>query len=286
MGSGLVKEISGHGSRISLLKEDRLTDVESSQKSKSSKSIVGRHISAVQTYLGAYSTFTSDELTMARHYFCTESWKTITGVFHQYPDGKLVNGVDVFCMRFINNLEKNDITEDRAIFNAFQPRSGSRNVNRAAILRRMVKYLLSIRFENKEQKLKLRALGRSHARIKIERPQMEVFSESLLETLMNFPGLRISSDVVGAWASLLRFAIDQMCFDKIIFRDHITLDSAIVAQEPAPVYEKLQEFKFSTDGELSSIKTQPGGQEYMETCDSVDEDAVGDFGTISGTVSD
>jgi hypothetical protein len=83
--------------------------------------------------------------------------------------------------------------------------------------------MLSIRYENRNVKQNLRSMGRTHARLKIERPEFNVFCLSFIETLIMFPGVKLATAMIEAWSSLLKFTVDQMCFDKIVFRDHYTL---------------------------------------------------------------
>jgi hypothetical protein len=210
MGSGLVTEAT---------RPAAATQVE---RNHSLQPLICHHLSVFSRYLLA-SASSSHEQSEERHLLCFDSWRLINEVYHELSDGQLINGVDLFCKMFVSLLHKNDLSEDGVIVHAFRPHRGSHNYNRAIILRRIVKYLLSILHEDMGTKQQLRALGRTHARIKVDRPEFDVFTLSFLETWILFPGVAITSDIVDAWASLLKFAVDQMCFDKIIFKDHITL---------------------------------------------------------------
>lgn len=137
------------------------------------------------------------------------------------------DGLEVFCEIFLSHLATIDTSN--SVINAFRPRRrGSRNISRTLLLGSVVRFLLSIDSESRGVKQKLRALGRAHARINIWQSEFDLFCAAFLETLLFFPAARATSEVFEAWASLLRFAIDQMCFDRINFKDHCTLQGAAV----------------------------------------------------------
>jgi hypothetical protein len=173
-------------------------------------------------YLGL-STATSDEISEERQMLCRKTWKLIGSTCHHYPHCSSLRGVDLFCKMFLSTLNCNDCSDDGRIFNAFRPRNGSPHTTSASLLRRVVRYMLSIRYENRNVKQNLRSMGRTHARLKIERPEFNVFCLSFIETLIMFPGVKLATAMIEAWSSLLKFTVDQMCFDKIVFRDHYTL---------------------------------------------------------------
>jgi hemoglobin-like flavoprotein len=276
MGSGLVKEASAVYSPDCWVRQNKLIAGHSSHEP-----FICKQLSFFREFLTA-SVALNDEQSEDRHLICLESWKMVSSTKHRNSDGRLVHGTDLFCSMFLSSLHANDHTEDGAIIGAFRPHHGSRNHNSSIMLRRIVRYLLSIRHENRNAKHNLRALGRTHARIKIERPEYEVFNVSFMETMILFPGVMMSSDIVEAWSSLLRFAVDQMCFDKIVFRDHITLPCPESPHKPLCTIIELENSTCSTDSEPMFQKASQCDVCSVDTCDSIaDGDAAHDLRVIS-----
>jgi hemoglobin-like flavoprotein len=221
MGSGLIT-----GAKVASAKNSYADDDELHQRNMRSvavvrKSPLNKHLSWVSKVLGI-SVATTEEKCELRQAVCVGSWKRMCNTLHRYSDGQMLRGVDLFCKMLLSNLSINDSSEDKYIANSMKPRPGSHNYNSAAVIRRIMKYILTVH-ESRIAKTNLRALGRTHARIKIGRKEFEVFAVSFIETLILFPGVDVTSEIIEAWASLLKFVIDQMCFDTIIFKDHCTL---------------------------------------------------------------
>jgi hemoglobin-like flavoprotein len=222
MGSGLITGAKVSSSKSSYSDDDELHQQNARSVALVRKSPLNKHLSWISKVLGV-SSVTTEEKCELRQVVCVGSWKRMCNTLHRYSDGQMLRGVDLFCKMLLSNLSINDSSEDKYIANSMKPRPGSHNYNSAAVIRRIMKYILTVRHESRVAKTNLRALGRTHARIKIGRKEFEVFAVSFIETLILFPGVDVTSEIIEAWASLLKFVIDQMCFDTIIFKDHCTL---------------------------------------------------------------
>jgi hemoglobin-like flavoprotein len=278
MGSGLVTEAKVAPASAAQPEENKQVVAKSSQKP-----FISRQLSFFSRYIGM-STATSDEMSEARQFICHESWKLVGNTLHRYSDGQTLRGIELFCKMFMSNLSTNDLSEDGAVVNGFRPRKGSHNYNSASMLRRIVKYMLSIRHESRNAKQNLRALGRTHARIKIERPQFELFTISFIETLVLFPGVTITGEVIDAWASLMKFAIDQMCFDKIVFRDHCTLN------DPEDMQKNISPFDLDNSSHTYSASCTLNSSMFSassELFQKMNHDDVGPLDySVEGNLSD
>jgi hypothetical protein len=218
-----------------------------------------RQLSSFVRYVGM-SKASTEEVCEERQRICLESWNLITNSFHQYANGCL-SGTELFCKMLLSNIFGNDHTENRQIAHAFRPLTRSTsNCTRAAMIKRIVKLLLSVRHESRKAKQALRSLGRAHARIRIERPHFDVFVVSFIDTLIFFPGACIAGEHIVAWTSLLNFAVDQMCFDKIVFKDHCTLGEELV-EEPVAVENEEEggELFHAQDSESYTLKSCVSG---------------------------
>jgi hemoglobin-like flavoprotein len=208
---------------------------------QSQEPFVAKQLASFARFIGMSSP-TNDERSAERQLICLEAWNFIGNTIHEYPGGRTLRGIELFCMMFVSHLCTNDLTEGSTISSAFKPRHGSNNPNRSSIIRQIVKYLLTIHHhETRNVKQNLRALGRSHARIGIDRDHFDIFMVSFIETLIIFPGVCLTGEHITAWASLLNFALNQMCFDKIVFRDHCTLDDVDDRQTGSSAFKTANE---------------------------------------------
>lgn len=139
---------------------------------------------------------------------CEESWNFILESSETNFMGVTTSGVIAFYNEFYDRLGSVDTNGK---FGAILSRHGQNDIAaKGAILIRVVKAVLSIRFDSDQVQFLLFMLGKSHAKKGIRPWQYSVFTQTLLNTIASRLGTKASSNVMEAWVHLFAFCLRSM----------------------------------------------------------------------------
>jgi hemoglobin-like flavoprotein len=141
---------------------------------------------------------------------CTESWSKIVGHIVMTDDGRQISGMTAFYNEFYERLQMFDTSGK---FDAVLSRhSGGQNqiAAKGAIILRIVKFVVRIDVNSKQNDMLLYMLGKSHAQKAIRPWQYAIFVQTLLNTISSRLGNDATSDVMEAWVNLFAYVMRGM----------------------------------------------------------------------------
>jgi hemoglobin-like flavoprotein len=141
---------------------------------------------------------------------CTESWSKIVGHIVVTDDGCQVSGMTAFYNEFYERLQMFDTSGK---FDAVLSRhSGGQNqiAAKGAIILRIVKFVVRINVDSKQNDMLLYMLGKSHSQKAIRPWQYAIFVQTLLNTISSRLGKDATSDVMEAWVNLFAYVMRGM----------------------------------------------------------------------------
>jgi hemoglobin-like flavoprotein len=141
---------------------------------------------------------------------CTESWSKIVGHVVMTDDGCQISGMTAFYNEFYERLKMFDTSGK---FDAVLSRhSGGQNqiAAKGAIILRIVKFVVRINVDSKQNDMLLYMLGKSHSQKAIHPWQYAIFVQTLLNTISSRLGKDATSDVMEAWVNLFAYVMRGM----------------------------------------------------------------------------
>lgn len=141
---------------------------------------------------------------------CTESWAKIVGHVVVNDDGCQISGMTAFYNEFYQRLQMFDTSGK---FDAVLSRhSGGQNqiAAKGAIILRIVKFVVRINVDSKQNDMLLYMLGKSHSQKAIRPWQYAIFVQTLLNTISSRLGKDATSDVMEAWVNLFAYVMRGM----------------------------------------------------------------------------
>jgi hemoglobin-like flavoprotein len=141
---------------------------------------------------------------------CTDSWSKIVGHVVPTSDGNSISGMTAFYNEFYERLKTFDTSGK---FDAVLSRhSGGQNqiAAKGAIILRIVKFVVRIDVNSKQNDMLLYMLGKSHSQKAIRPWQYAIFVQCLLNTISSRLGTDATSDVMEAWVNLFAYVMKGM----------------------------------------------------------------------------
>jgi hemoglobin-like flavoprotein len=141
---------------------------------------------------------------------CTDSWSKIVGHVVDTGDGNSISGMTAFYNEFYERLKTFDTSGK---FDAVLSRhSGGQNqiAAKGAIILRIVKFVVRIDVDSKQNDMLLYMLGKSHSQKAIRPWQYAIFVQCLLNTISSRLGVEATSDVMEAWVNLFAYVMKGM----------------------------------------------------------------------------
>jgi hemoglobin-like flavoprotein len=223
---------------------------------------------------------------------CEESWNKLISkdVVDESADnaGATISGMTAFYQDFYDRLDQVD-TSGR--FEAILSRhsSGDKVAAKGAILLRIIKFVLRIDEDSKQNQLALYMLGKSHSQKLIRPWQYSVFVQTLLNTIASRLGTDATNDVMEAWVNLFAYVVksmlpaaikDQVVETEVSINTSSEFDTGRVAEEVAEMEEVKEVRKKMMKG------SQYSGSRYGASAQPSARSAVSGFGGFgSGSVS-
>jgi hemoglobin-like flavoprotein len=141
---------------------------------------------------------------------CTESWAKIVAQSVKVDEHSQISGMTAFYNEFYERLQMFDSSGK---FDAVLSRhSGGQNqiAAKGAIILRIVKFVVRIQHDSKQNGMLLYMLGKSHSQKAIRPWQYSIFVQTLLNTISSRLGREATSDVMEAWVNLFAYVMQGM----------------------------------------------------------------------------
>jgi hemoglobin-like flavoprotein len=141
---------------------------------------------------------------------CADSWAKIVGQVIKTEDGTSITGMTVFYNEFYERLSMFDSSGK---FDAVLSRhSGGQNqiAAKGAIILRIVKFVVRIDVDSKQNDMMLYMLGKSHSQKSIRPWQYAIFVQTLLNAISSRLGVDATSNVMEAWVNLFAYVMQGM----------------------------------------------------------------------------
>lgn len=141
---------------------------------------------------------------------CTESWGKIVAQSVKVDEHSQISGMTAFYNEFYERLQMFDSSGK---FDAVLSRhSGGQNqiAAKGAIILRIVKFVVRIQHDSKQNAMLLYMLGKSHSQKAIRPWQYSIFVQTLLNTISSRLGREATSDVMEAWVNLFAYVMQGM----------------------------------------------------------------------------
>lgn len=186
------------------------------------------------------------------HIICVNSWDYINTVV---PPA-------VFCEAFFQNFTNLD--PEACLLLCPRTRSSLAGNTRISLLIHMIRFMLKIRVVTRKAKKHLRALGRRHLLMGIEKKHVSSFNDALMMTIANAPNSSSLAETLRCWSSLLNFVTEQLYFDNIKLVDHITPTISDLAETVDSATGHLSErcassyISLDFNGDIVSLRSQNG----------------------------
>lgn len=141
---------------------------------------------------------------------CVNSWDYINTVV---PPA-------VFCEAFFQNFTNLD--PEACLLLCPRTRSSLAGNTRPSLLLHMIRFMLKIQVVSQKTKKHLRALGRRHLLLGIEKKHVSSFNDALMMTIAKTLNMPSIAETLRCWSSLLNFVTEQLYFDDIRLVEHFT----------------------------------------------------------------
>lgn len=141
---------------------------------------------------------------------CSNSWAKIVSQTVETGEGPSISGMTAFYNEFYERLRMFDSSGK---FDAVLSRhSGGQNqiAAKGAIILRIVKFVVRIDVNSKQNDMMLYMLGKSHSKKSIRPWQYAIFVQTLLNAISSRLGIHATSDVMEAWVNLFAYVMQGM----------------------------------------------------------------------------
>jgi hemoglobin-like flavoprotein len=171
---------------------------------------------------------------------CLESWCALVNSQKLHLELNLTNTlVAIFCAECCDRLMANAPHIHKRLISPADQKAALTATEvvykRYAQLCKVLTFILKLKDDSINSKHELRAIGRAHLRRAIHEEESKVLIDVILDTVTAQLGPYVQPYVIEAWHVVLSFVLEQMYFDKIVFKSHCTRSAPAEVALPIPV---------------------------------------------------